>query len=745
MSDELFQSNKIKRNKDSKSEKPIFEFGKFDKKKNLTPSKNKNSSLTNKSFEQSFNSERRKNGKNKKIISENIKQIEINLSPKKELKKRVNSGISNYQLKDSFNGIITNNFYLNNNSSNSKSKISQTERMKNNICQNSYKRNFKLDLVNDKKIKKSPNEKRKNPKSPILKNKKKIEDFSPIKNLNKKEKRKFIIKTLINENDSPLMTNSKRIKFEVNKNNEKNENDSKSSLIQLNKNKSLDKKDESKASFHKKNNNKINENLDKNNKKINKSNFIRRDKKINTIKEKEIKFNQKNEKKIAFSPVKQNLNIRSKSKQSEKKEFENNSKKEKNKNKNKENKFTLNEKKDLKIIRNDYEDCNLNKPISLIEDEKEEKEKLEYILNIENLENKEKELNNILELKEILPDDNTENNFKEIENNIKEKLPEILNEKLETSNEKINIKKEEIQELKIQKEEEKKSELFPKILTKYLKKGYSPMNPKPNQDTLFIKNLSGTCLFLGVCDGHGEVGHEVSSFVQEELPLMMEKTLPPSPPTPSFETLLPFIISSFKQTNDKISLSPNLDSVFSGSTCCSLLIYPNKIISCNLGDSRAILGIWNNNKWYSENLTNDHKPNLPKEKKRIEDNGGSVKSIKDEKGLPFGPERVWKGNENFPGLAMSRSFGDEVAHGIGVISVPEIKERELCGNEKFFVVASDGVWEFIDTHECVNLLGKYYFDNDIKGAAKFLCEESRKRWIQEDQIIDDISIVIGFY
>jgi serine/threonine protein phosphatase PrpC len=745
MSDEFIESNKNKRNKYSKSEKPIFELSKFDKKKNLTPSKNKSSSFTNKSFNQSFNSERRKNGKNKKIISENIKQIEINLSPKKELKKRVNSGISNYQLKDSFNGSITNNFYLNNNSPNSKSKISQTERMKNNTCQNSYKINNKLDLFNDKKIKKSPNEKRKNPKSPILKNKKKIEDFSPIKRLNQKEKRKFIIKTLISENNSPLMTNSKRIKFEVNKNNEKNENDSKLNLIQSNKNKSLDKKEELKSSFHKKNNNKVNENSDKNNKKINKSNFIRRDKKINTIKEKEIKFNKKNEKKIAFSPVKQNLGVRSKSKQSEKKEFENNSKKEKNKSKNKENKFIFHEKKDLKTIQNDCEDCNLNKPFSLIEDEKEEKEKLENILNVENLENKEKELNNILELKEITPDDNTENNFKEIENNIKEKLPEILNENLDTSNEKINIKKEEIQELKIQEEEEKKSELFPKLLTKYLKKGYSPMNPKPNQDTLFIKNLSETCLFLGVCDGHGVVGHEVATFVQEELPLMMEKTLPPSPPTPSFVTLLPFIISSFKQTNDKISLSPNLDSVFSGSTCCSLLIYPNKIISCNLGDSRAILGIWNNNKWYSENLTNDHKPNIPKEKKRIEDNGGSVKSIKDKKGLPFGPERVWKGNENFPGLAMTRSFGDEVAHGIGVISVPEIKERELCGNEKFFVVASDGVWEFIDTDECVNILGKYYFDNDIKGAAKFLCEESRKRWIQEDQIIDDISIVIGFY
>ena len=41
MSDELVVSNKIKRNKYSKSEKPIFELSKFEKKKNLTPSKNK--------------------------------------------------------------------------------------------------------------------------------------------------------------------------------------------------------------------------------------------------------------------------------------------------------------------------------------------------------------------------------------------------------------------------------------------------------------------------------------------------------------------------------------------------------------------------------------------------------------------------------------------------------------------------------------------------------------------------------
>ena len=39
-------------------------------------------------------------------------------------------------------------------------------------------------------------------------------------------------------------------------------------------------------------------------------------------------------------------------------------------------------------------------------------------------------------------------------------------------------------------------------------------------------------------------------------------------------------------------------------------------------------------------------------------------------GDPIGPYRVWLKNENVPGLAMSRSVGDRVAHSVGVISEP---------------------------------------------------------------------------
>lgn len=50
-----------------------------------------------------------------------------------------------------------------------------------------------------------------------------------------------------------------------------------------------------------------------------------------------------------------------------------------------------------------------------------------------------------------------------------------------------------------------------------------------------------------------------------------------------------------------------------------------------------------------------------------------------------------------PGLAMSRSLGDAVAHTAGVSSEPDFVEYEFsCGREDLILVmASDGLWEFM--------------------------------------------------
>lgn len=57
-----------------------------------------------------------------------------------------------------------------------------------------------------------------------------------------------------------------------------------------------------------------------------------------------------------------------------------------------------------------------------------------------------------------------------------------------------------------------------------------------------------------------------------------------------------------------------------------------------------------------------------------------------------GPARVWLGHMDVPGLAMSRSLGDVVAHSAGVSSEPDFVEYEFNPEREdlIMVMASDG-------------------------------------------------------
>lgn len=79
----------------------------------------------------------------------------------------------------------------------------------------------------------------------------------------------------------------------------------------------------------------------------------------------------------------------------------------------------------------------------------------------------------------------------------------------------------------------------------------------------------------------------------------------------------------------------------------------------------------------------------------------------DHYGCPIGPERVWLKNENAPGLAMTRSLGDAVAAKAGVIADPEIFESQLTTEDKFIVLASDGIWEFLSNEACMQMIIPY--------------------------------------
>lgn len=53
--------------------------------------------------------------------------------------------------------------------------------------------------------------------------------------------------------------------------------------------------------------------------------------------------------------------------------------------------------------------------------------------------------------------------------------------------------------------------------------------------------------------------------------------------------------------------------------------------------------------------------------------------------------RVWMPDQDCPGLAMSRAFGDFCLKDYGLIAVPEVFYRKLTEKDEFMVLASDGV------------------------------------------------------
>ena len=290
-------------------------------------------------------------------------------------------------------------------------------------------------------------------------------------------------------------------------------------------------------------------------------------------------------------------------------------------------------------------------------------------------------------------------------------------------------------------------------IEKLCKKGYEGNGrDKINQDNFFIYrnfNNDSNNIYMGVCDGHGQFGHEISSFLVTNLPLVLGNFLRifniNNISSIDNATLLPIVTSSFKQINRNLSLENNIDCTLSGSTCVSLIYTPQKVFCVNIGDSRCIIGKYERQIWKSVNLSIDHKPELEKEKKRIIDNGGVLRQMKDIDGEFIGPQRVWVKETDLPGLAMSRSFGDEIAHQIGVICEPEIIEYQLHEEDKFLVLASDGIWEFISSQECVDIVKDYYINENCKGAVKHLYKEACKRWLDEEDSIDDITIIIVFF
>lgn len=275
----------------------------------------------------------------------------------------------------------------------------------------------------------------------------------------------------------------------------------------------------------------------------------------------------------------------------------------------------------------------------------------------------------------------------------------------------------------------------------YLQKSMNPFTNntkfKTNQDTyVLVNHIRGDVdrQILGVLDGHGRVGHDVSKFVSKgivEYLCEREESLR--------KDKQKCMRKCFLGVDQALKDCP-IESMSSGTTVNIIYIEGRDLYCGNCGDSRATLGYLDKNgKLAIKDMSRDHKPDLPEEKKRIEAANGEVAPLAC---WPDGPHRVWIKDGNVPGLAMSRSLGDGVAHAVGVSSEPEFITHTIdVETDKYLIIASDGVWEFISSEEAVKMVSKY---KDPEKAADALVKESLKRWADEEPTCDDITALVCF-
>ena len=164
----------------------------------------------------------------------------------------------------------------------------------------------------------------------------------------------------------------------------------------------------------------------------------------------------------------------------------------------------------------------------------------------------------------------------------------------------------------------------------------------------------------------------------------------------------------------------NKDFITSGSCVIAVLKIEEKLYVINLGDSRSVIGQLKDGKKRAIEMSIDHKPTRDDEMKRIIDKGGEVV----DRGGVF---RIVKKDEDEPGLAVSRTLGDTMAHGCGVSIDPEIIEKEVEADDAFIIIASDGIWDSMSSIETVGFLFEH---SEMKREliSKKLTQEARNRW-----------------
>uniref|UniRef100_A0A8U8BCK9 Uncharacterized protein n=1 Tax=Geospiza parvula TaxID=87175 RepID=A0A8U8BCK9_GEOPR len=188
----------------------------------------------------------------------------------------------------------------------------------------------------------------------------------------------------------------------------------------------------------------------------------------------------------------------------------------------------------------------------------------------------------------------------------------------------------------------------------------------------------------------------------------------------------------------------------SGTTASVVIIRGSKMYVAHVGDSGVVLGVQDDPKddfVRAVEVTQDHKPELPKERERIEGLGGSVINKSGVNRVVWkrprlshnGPVRRSTVIDQIPFLAVARALGDlwsyDFYSGEFVVSPePDTSVHTIDPQKhKYIILGSDGLWNMIPPQDAISMCQdheekKYFMGEARQSCARMLVGRALGRW-----------------
>ncbi|GAQ84673.1 Protein phosphatase 2C family protein [Klebsormidium nitens] len=286
------------------------------------------------------------------------------------------------------------------------------------------------------------------------------------------------------------------------------------------------------------------------------------------------------------------------------------------------------------------------------------------------------------------------------------------------------------------------------------------------EDTSQVE-ASNSGVFMGVYDGHG--GSEAATFVEATLFRNLQRAMVAGNGVSGAA-----ILQAFEDTEEQFATlvteefenAPHLACV--GAAAVVALVTDGALYVANCGDSRAVLGVLDDGAPVAVQLSVDHSVKAPAERaKYLTEHPGTPDLVME---TPGGPRIKGK-------LQVTRAFGDCYMKSLAfnrnplfprfrvpghytpplITAVPHVAIYTLRAKDKFLILASGGLWEYVTNQEAVDIVHAIPKKEIARHLVKIALERAAaKHEIPYSELVqmspgrrrefhDDITVIVFFF